>query len=126
MSGGRVATAVMYCKVAEVGGGTTFSKADVFVKPTKGMATLFSYRGPDGIMDPGYTEHSGCPVIEGEKWITTFWMRDGVSKDKPHDQFDPYGIPIINFDKNDDTYNDIDNNNETSNDNNNFIEIFPN
>ena len=29
-------------------------------------------------MDDGYTEHSGCPVLEGEKWITVVWMRDGV------------------------------------------------
>jgi hypothetical protein len=43
------------------------------------MATFFSYKGPDGHMDEGYTEHSGCPVIKGEKWITTVWMREGVS-----------------------------------------------
>ena len=35
----------MYCKVARRGGGTTFTKADVFVKPTKGQATFFSYKG---------------------------------------------------------------------------------
>eukprot|EP00607_Mallomonas_marina_P005788 CAMPEP_0182437292 /NCGR_PEP_ID=MMETSP1167-20130531/84947_1 /TAXON_ID=2988 /ORGANISM="Mallomonas Sp, Strain CCMP3275" /LENGTH=408 /DNA_ID=CAMNT_0024630157 /DNA_START=151 /DNA_END=1377 /DNA_ORIENTATION=+ len=93
--GGRVATAVMYCKVADAGGGTTFTKADVFVKPKPGMATFFSYRGPDGLMDPGYTEHSGCPVIEGEKVITTFWMRDGVSKENPWTVFDPSGVPIF-------------------------------
>jgi len=38
----------------------------------------FSCRGPDGMMDPGFTEHSGCPVLEGEKWITTAWMREGT------------------------------------------------
>eukprot|EP01041_Mallomonas_annulata_P002031 gene2031-3948_t len=94
--GGRVATAVLYCKVAEEGGGTTFTKADVFVKPTVGMATVFSYKGPDGLMDPGYTEHSGCPVLKGEKWITTFWMREGVSREKPWTIYDPSGITILN------------------------------
>lgn len=93
--GGRVATAVLYCQVAERGGGTTFSKADVFVKPEKGMATFFSYRGPDHLMDSGYTEHSGCPVLEGEKWITTFWMRDGLTLSQPWTVFDPSGIPIM-------------------------------
>jgi len=89
----------MYCKVAEVGGGTTFTKADVFVKPSVGQATFFSYRGPDGRMDSGYTEHSGCPVLQGEKWITTFWMRDGVSKANPWTIYDPTGIPILdNYD----------------------------
>lgn len=90
--GGRVASALMYCQVADIGGGTTFTKAGVFVKPVKGMATFFSYRGPDGLMDVGYTEHSGCRVVEGEKWITTFWMRDGVSDKRPWNNFDPYGI----------------------------------
>jgi len=51
--------------VAERGGGTSFTKADVFVKPKKGMTTFFSYRGPDGLMDDGFTEHSGCPVLQG-------------------------------------------------------------
>lgn len=90
--GGRVASALMYCQVADVGGGTTFTKAGVFVKPVKGMATFFSYRGPDGLMDVGYTEHSGCRVVEGEKWITTLWMRDGVTDERPWNKFDPYGI----------------------------------
>jgi hypothetical protein len=62
---GRVATAVLYCQAAEVGGGTTFTKSDIFVKPKRGSVTFFSYKGPDGRMDDGYTEHSGCPVLEG-------------------------------------------------------------
>ena len=71
---GRVATAVLYCEAADVGGATTFTNADIFVKPKKGMATFFSYKGKNGKMDEGYTEHSGCPIVEGEKWITTVWM----------------------------------------------------
>jgi len=36
------------------------------VKPKVGGATFFSYRGKDGKMDDaGYTEHSGCPILEG-------------------------------------------------------------
>jgi hypothetical protein len=97
-SGGRVATAVMYCKVADVGGATTFTKADVFVKPERNSATFFSYKGPDGRMDEGYTEHSGCPVIEGEKWIATFWMREGVSKENPGSLYDPTGIKMMSDD----------------------------
>jgi hypothetical protein len=30
-------------------------------------------------------------VIEGEKWITTVWMREGVSKADPWTGFDPRG-----------------------------------
>lgn len=47
--------------------------------------------GPNGRLDNGYTEHSGCPVISGEKWIATAWMREGVSKEYPHDFYDPSG-----------------------------------
>jgi hypothetical protein len=65
------------------------------VKPLKGMAVFFSYKGADGRMDHGYTEHSGCPVLEGEKWITTVWMRDGVSFEKPWGLYDPSGVLIM-------------------------------
>ena len=45
---GRVASAVLYCTVADKGGATTFTKSDVFVKPTTGMATFFSYKACSG------------------------------------------------------------------------------
>lgn len=93
-AGGRVATAVIYCRVADRGGATTFTKADIFVKPKKNQATFFSYKGPDGHMDDGFTEHSGCPVELGEKWITTAWMREGVSAENSWEIYDPSGVPI--------------------------------
>ena len=90
--GGRVATAVLYCETATVGGGTTFTNSDIFVKPKNGMGAFFSYKGPDGNMDDGYTQHSGCPVLEGEKWISTVWMREGVTAEVPHYLYDPRGF----------------------------------
>lgn len=93
---GRVASSVMYCKVADEGGGTTFTNVDVFVKPTKGMATFFSYKDKKtGLMDDGDTQHSGCPVLAGEKWITTVWMREGVTRAQNWNNYDPSGLPII-------------------------------
>jgi len=50
-------------------------------------------------MDDGYTEHSGCPVIEGEKWITTAWLREGVSAEDTSDNYDPEGIRILTTDE---------------------------
>jgi hypothetical protein len=88
---GRVATAIVYCHVPEQGGGTTFSRSGIYIQPMDYSAVFFSYKGPDGRMDEGYTEHSGCPVIEGEKWIATFWMREGVSAVNPADWYDPNG-----------------------------------
>jgi hypothetical protein len=46
-------------------------------------------------MDDGYTEHSGCPVLEGEKWITTFWMREGVTAEENWTKYDPSGVRIL-------------------------------
>jgi hypothetical protein len=105
IQGGRVATAVMYCEVPEVGGATTFTKADLFIKPLKGLATFFSYKDPGSSkMDEGFTEHSGCPVIDGEKWITTVWMREGVDKDNDWTVFDPSGVRIFDSDKEKDNH----------------------
>jgi len=103
LPGGRVATMVMYCQTATKGGGTTFTNANIFVQPQPGQASFFSYLGPpaDGnsssvkenrIMDDGLTEHSGCPIYEGEKWIVTLWMRLGVSEGHSADMVDPRGF----------------------------------
>lgn len=95
MPTGRVATAVMYCKVPEQGGATTFTKAGVYIRPKRLAATFFSYKGPDGLMDTGFTEHSGCPVLQGEKIITTFWMREGVTAEENWMLYDPSGLRIL-------------------------------
>ena len=96
-----MATAILYCVVPEQGGATTFTKADVFVKPKPKMATFFTYySSEDGLTDEGYTEHSGCPVIKGEKWITTAWLRLGVDERHPWDIFDPSGVEILRYDSN--------------------------
>ena len=93
--GGRVATAVLYCEVPEYGGGTSFTKADVFVKPVKNAATFFTYMGEDGIMDNGFSEHSGCPVFKGEKWISVAWLREGVTRERNWTIIDPTGIEVL-------------------------------
>ncbi len=49
-------------------------------------------------MDDGYTEHSGCPVVKGEKWITTAWMREGVTKEDSWTRFDPSGVRLMEKD----------------------------
>ena len=82
---------ICFLKVPEVGGATTFTKSDVFIRPKKGMATFFTYMSPDGIMDSGFTEHSGCPVKVGQKWIATAWMREGVTTEFDHEKFEPSG-----------------------------------
>jgi len=70
------------------GGFTNFQNANVHVRPNAGAAVFFSYIDPaTNITDNGLTQHSGCPVYEGEKKIITQWVRYGVSKETPHSAF---------------------------------------
>ncbi len=73
--GQRVATVVMYLNTPEAGGETTFPYAKLTVKPKKGDAVLFYNLKPTGEVDP-HSLHSGSPVIAGEKWIITKWIRE--------------------------------------------------
>ncbi|MEQ1637090.1 MAG: 2OG-Fe(II) oxygenase [Methylococcales bacterium] len=76
-SGGqRVATLVMYLNDVEEGGETIFPEIGLKVVPRQGSAAYFSYFNSQGQVDPA-TLHSGAPVIAGEKWIATKWMRQG-------------------------------------------------
>jgi len=77
---GRVATAVLYCKVADKGGATTFTKSNIFVKPTAGSATFFTYKGVDGYMDDGYTEHSEEKTGTGGREVD----HDGLDERRSH------------------------------------------
>eukprot|EP00591_Stephanopyxis_turris_P001930 CAMPEP_0195522144 /NCGR_PEP_ID=MMETSP0794_2-20130614/20067_1 /TAXON_ID=515487 /ORGANISM="Stephanopyxis turris, Strain CCMP 815" /LENGTH=477 /DNA_ID=CAMNT_0040651835 /DNA_START=42 /DNA_END=1475 /DNA_ORIENTATION=+ len=96
----RIATMVMYCVVPEKGGATNFRNSGLHVVPEVGSATFFSYMSPDRIMDKAFTEHSGCPVIKGEKKIVTQWIRLGVDKENPWDSFNTLGIKYSEEDKN--------------------------
>lgn len=91
--GNRMATMVMYCTVPTKGGATNFRNSGVHVVPQAGSATFFSYINPDNFkMDNGFTEHSGCPVVEGEKKIVTQWIRYGVDDENPWDSYNTLGI----------------------------------
>jgi 2OG-Fe(II) oxygenase superfamily len=88
-----MATMVMYCTLPDQGGNTNFRNAGVHIKAAKGNAIFFGYIDPKSkIMDNGFTEHSGCPVFEGEKKIVTQWIRLGVDDENPWDSFNTLGI----------------------------------
>lgn len=70
--GQRVGTVVMYLNNPVRGGGTTFPDAGLEVMPQRGNAVFFSYDRPEPATR---TLHGGAPVIEGEKWIATKWLR---------------------------------------------------
>ena len=71
--GQRVGTLVMYLNEPTRGGGTTFPDVGLQVVPRRGNAVFFSYNRPDPATK---TLHGGAPVLEGEKWIATKWLRD--------------------------------------------------
>jgi len=73
--GQRVASLVMYLNTPKAGGATTFPDVRLDVSPIKGNAVFFSYDRPHPMT---LSLHGGAPVTEGEKWVATKWMRQGV------------------------------------------------
>ncbi|XVE82427.1 hypothetical protein DITRI_Ditri16bG0003900 [Diplodiscus trichospermus] len=91
--GQRIATVLMYLSDVEEGGETVFpaakgnisavpwwnelsecGKGGLSVKPKMGDALLFWSMKPDATLDPS-SLHGGCPVISGNKWSSTKWIR---------------------------------------------------
>lgn len=71
--GQRVGTVVMYLSEPEQGGATTFPQVGLEVAPKQGHAVFFSYDTP---APSSRTLHGGAPVLAGEKWIATKWLRE--------------------------------------------------
>jgi hypothetical protein len=87
-TGKRVATTLVYCEAATVGGGTVFPKGDppLRYQPGPGDMLYFEYQP-----NPMLQEHAACPVIEGNKSTLTQWHRLGVSPEVPWDKFEDWG-----------------------------------
>ena len=72
--GQRVATLLMYLQSPQLGGATVFPDAGLQVAPVKGHALFFAYDRPH---ESTGTLHGGAPVVAGEKWVATKWLREG-------------------------------------------------
>lgn len=70
-SGQRLGTLLMYLNDPDLGGATTFPNVGLKVYPVMGNALFFRYPDPK---DP-ITLHAGDPVIAGQKWLATKWLR---------------------------------------------------
>jgi prolyl 4-hydroxylase len=71
--GQRVGTLLVYLNAPEAGGATVFPDVALEINPVPGNAVFFSYDRPDPITR---TLHGGAPVLAGEKWVATLWMRE--------------------------------------------------
>lgn len=74
--GQRVGTLIIYLRAPDAGGATVFPELGLSVTPIRGNAVFFSYGRPDPATR---TLHAGAPVLAGEKWIATKWLRE-----RPH------------------------------------------
>jgi prolyl 4-hydroxylase len=70
IGGQRIASVVIYLNTPEKGGGTAFPEVGVTVTARRGSAVYFAYEAGDL-----NSLHAGLPVIRGEKWIATKWLR---------------------------------------------------
>ena len=73
-SGQRVSSLVVYLNDVERGGETVFPDVGLSVLPRKGNAVYFEYSNSRGQLDRR-SLHAGAPVLAGEKWAMTKWMR---------------------------------------------------
>jgi prolyl 4-hydroxylase len=72
--GQRVSTLIVYLNDVEEGGETTFPSIGLSVLPKQGSALYFEYCNSLDQVDR-LTLHAGTPIVKGEKWIATQWMR---------------------------------------------------
>ena len=70
--GDRIATALVYLTEPTAGGETYFPDAGIEIKCVQGNMLLFRY---DDLSKDTKTLHCGRPVLSGEKWLATKWVR---------------------------------------------------
>ncbi len=75
MGGNRVSTIILYLNDVIKGGETYFPWLNLKVKAEQGNMIQFDY-GYEDHKNNIQSEHAGMPVLDGEKWIITVWVRE--------------------------------------------------
>jgi prolyl 4-hydroxylase len=70
----KMATLIVYLNDNFEGGETLFNCLGIKVKPKKGSALFFQYNYSEYINN--ISKHEGLPVMNGTKYIVTFWVRE--------------------------------------------------
>jgi prolyl 4-hydroxylase len=75
--GNRISTVIIYLNDVSHGGETYFPWVDCIVKPEQGKLMQFDYNYDDNeFMNNVKSQHIAMPVITGDKWIITIWIRE--------------------------------------------------
>ena len=75
--GNRISTVLIYLNNVDHGGETYFPWVDCIVKPEQGKLVQFDYSyNDDDFMSNVKSQHIAMPVISGDKWIITIWIRE--------------------------------------------------
>jgi len=79
----RIKTICLYLNDVESGGATNFPNLNFKVMPKKGNAVFFENINLKN--QQAYVEslHAGEPVIKGEKWLATLWIRNSKTNRGP-------------------------------------------
>ena len=72
--GNRIATVILYLNSVLAGGGTFFPEMDMRVFPHAGLGLFFRSVKDGQVLQKSL--HAGEPVLQGEKWIATKWIRE--------------------------------------------------
>ncbi|WAQ95518.1 P4HA1-like protein [Mya arenaria] len=75
LCGERTATWIYYLSDVQAGGNTIFTLLNITVPVVKGGAAFWYNIDRAGVHDH-WTEHAGCPVLIGSKWISNKWIRE--------------------------------------------------